>query len=343
MGKRYLAFLLAFLLLMIGVKGEAQDIRYWSDGPLTISDFTVVDEPEGTLAISFIWDRKKMEITRGKTRYVYYDYNNGFFKKNTMIGKSRVSECSIDSLQYLFDLSEYYVRKIREEVISEPWKTKKVVSRYSREFRTERDRSLKKNLSLSEDRFDITEIQLEKTLGINPSIGLFTQFPFGDMASLVRCFYGCTVGFGLSYNKLTLQPELSFGSGSYLGSYSNIRGANSASKIPMTCFRIYISYILTDFSNYRLAVIAGGGRSAYRFYENETFSVVGNVLSEGIRLDWKNRTSYILTFPVAREVVFCPYVMLISDQQWINSNKTISPSVSLTVGLSLDVHATRSK
>ena len=342
MGKRPLSVLFAFLFLMIGARGKAQELRTWSEGPLTVSDLTIVDEPQDTITASFIWNQTKKKIHKGRVRFVYYDYCAAFYRESMLVGRNRVSERVVDSLQRLFNLSEYYARAIRDNGLSNPRTTKEAMLYYAKAYRTARDMNLDNSFTLTND-FDITEKQLKKTIGINFYIGSFTKVPFGDMANLVHSFNGYTYCAGLSYDRIIIQVEMSKGVGNYLGSYSNIRGINTSTKVPLSCFKASVNYVLKESSNYRLTVVAGGGKNEYKFHETEMFSVDGNVLTEGIRIDWIAHMDNLFTFPFVRVAKYSPFVMLSSDQQWIAGNKTITPSVSFTIGLSFDVYAAHIK
>lgn len=340
MGKRYLSLYLILLLLILAVRGNAQELRYWSEGPLTVSDISVVDEPADTVIASFVWNHKKKRVNKGRVRFVYNDYNSAFYKEGLMVGRNRISENVVDSLQRLFNLSEYYTRIVRNKVLANPLIAKESVKKYAREFRTARDSNLIASFTLSDD-FDISSKQLERTIGFSLSAGAFAILPFGDMTDLVRLFYGYTVGVGISYDRFFIQSELSNGEGRYLGTYTNIHGADATAKVPSISIQVYLGYYFKESSDYRLAFFAGGVRNEYGFFDSDSFSVGSYGLAEGIRIDWRAHTDNLFTIPFVRIVEYSPYLMLSSSQQWISNNNTISPSFSLTVGLSLDVHAAR--
>ena len=93
MEKRFKIIILATVFLFFAcLHSHGQQRRYWSDGPLTWSDFRIAETPDTRATLSVSWIKDLTTVKSGKTVFKYLDVQTISIPDNSWVGKAMLSD-----------------------------------------------------------------------------------------------------------------------------------------------------------------------------------------------------------------------------------------------------------
>ena len=328
---------LLFLLLSVQVFGQTPKdlVREWDKGSLCNEDFVL--SPQGDSAyFSVVWIKDPVRVKKGSATYWYLDIKNAFLPASTYVGKEGLTKEQMLLFQREFDLSEKYVRILRDSLLwlsakvrEERWK--QGVSDFFTERRGQAGQS-DVDACPGPDNFDITALPMKHTpLGASFYLGGDFSLPLGAMGTLSGPLAGFFSGLDLKYGRFFLAADLSYRKGCYKGDYIGIKGVGEkGSDAYQFLWRVGPGIVLCGDEDWRLSTFVAFGRSRTRLSPDP---VSDFLLSEGLRFEWGLHKSYRLYSVLPGLFQSNLFSRLYMDQVWIAGNGTFSPSVNLSIGI----------
>lgn len=338
---------------------RAQNLRSWTEGPLSWNDFRPagpgqVEDP----ADSYAWFtllRENKTVKVGEVTYKYQDVSAAIDPRYSWVKTGGMNDAELRRQQQEFDILQYYATQYRDDFMFYtdtrsdrfenylPTESKHKLSEraYLDEFHSAIDRFRQTGDAsaylVSREVFDITKVPCQIASGASEGIfSLIAVNPTGDLAQLFSTAFGVSWGYGYREGKNYFVADLSLGVMGLsvekgLMTKRVILSSGSYLALAAKYGRILFSVGNTDFS-----LFAGAGYTAWKEGSLVSKATVGGpAFTEGICLDYSfHRTfDFLAKKPSAKDLglQFRAYV----DELYVPAQKIVIPSINFALGINL--------
>ena len=316
--------LIVLVMVLSSLPSQGQQIRYWSEGPLSWKDFSVGQTHDTIPYLSVSWARHDAVVKSGKTVFKYNEIRTHAYPGNSWVTESMMTDSELALLQDFFNQAEWLGRAMRDTLIHGKVSWKKLSRQYSDKLRVAQE-SIRKGATTvpppGEDLFSIIDISYTTSkIGVGGSIMLGCSIPYGDMADIYAIAPMAMASLGANLGRFHLYGRMALSRGEYEGKSLTSYGWNFGPEF--------------DFlkrNNVSLAVFGGIGTKTVPFKPDPS---KGIYLMEGLSMDYLLRNEVLFTSEKAMYRRWLR-VSLFADQLYNSSRGIYIPTLNLSLGLSI--------
>lgn len=314
--------LIVLVMLLSHLPSQGQQVRYWSEGPLSWKDFSIDQHHDTIPYLSVSWARHNAVVKSGKTVFKYNEIRTHAYPGNSWVSKSRMTDRELALLQDFFNQAEWLGRAMRDTLIYDDISWKKLSRHYSNKLRSVQE-SIRKGETMvptpGEDQFSIIDVPYTTSkIGIGGSIMLGCSIPYGDMADINALAPMAMASLGANIGRFHLYGRMALTSGEYNGKSLISRGWN-----------IGPEFVFFKKNNVSLTAFGGIGAKTVPFKPTPS---KGIYLMEGLSMDYLLRNEVLFTSEKAMYRRWLR-VSLFADQLYNSSRGIYIPTLNLSLGL----------
>ena len=323
MEKRFKIIILATVFLFFAcLHSHGQQRRYWSDGPLTWSDFRIAETPDTRATLSVSWIKDLTTVKSGKTVFKDLDVQTISIPDNSWVGKAMLSDEELALQQYFFNQAEWIGRTMRDTLLRSSVSMRNLSRMSAQRLRSERYDIINGKLGVpfpENNVFDITTIDYTTSrVGFGASVQLGCSLPYGDMADICGFFPTALASVEASSGRMYIDSHLLYARGEYEGKGLYCFGWNLGP-----------GYIFLNKNDFSLSAFGAIGSKTVYFKPDPSKGVY---LMEGLRIDYllRNELSFLSDKAMYKRWL---RLSIFADQLYNSSKGIFIPSINVSIGI----------